>query len=325
MLTKEERQLFIEKVKKEGPFIIFDAEDKYKDDEILMKGLIKLNGAIISCASDRLKKNDSIIEAACLKPWSHLGSFNGVPYDFAIQFIDPQYLNNHPDVVILFLSEYMEFAQILSDELLFNNKKIARYVIENLDRCPLLWFDLPESIKYEKFVLMKVVRDMPNIVGELPLYLQGDVDILNKAASSQDLDFNTVVSLYRRLDPQVRKRPEVCETLMKCDVRIFKHLKYYNDKIVEMGVESYGKFLEFVPEQYKTREVVLKAVKKNGMALEFAKEFNDDEEIVKTAVSNCGWAIRLASSRLSNDPSIIDLAINSNPELMSYGLKRSGR
>ena len=150
MLTKQEREDFIERIKKEGPFIIFEAEDKYKDDEVLMKGLIKLNGAFIACASDRLKKKESIIETACLKPYSYLRTLNGVPYDFAIQFIDVEYLNSHPEVVISFLAEHMEHAQVLPKELLFKNKKIFKYVLENLDRSPILWFNLPEKIKYKK-------------------------------------------------------------------------------------------------------------------------------------------------------------------------------
>ena len=316
MLTKQERQEFIEKVKEEGPFIILDAEEKYRDDEVLMKGLIKLNSSLIACASDRLKQKESIQEVASLKPYANLGSFNGVPHDFAIQFISQEYLNAHPEVIISFLSERMKYAKVLPIKLLFKNKKVARYVLENIDRCPTLWFDLPDKIKYQKPVVMKVIQDMPNMVGKLPVELQCDPDIIRKAARDHHPEFNAVVAMYDTLSIEAKRNLEVCKILTEIDPRVFPYLKQYNEEIAKIGVSHNGEYLEYVPKKYLTKEVAMIAVKQNGTALRFVgKEMADDEDIVRVAVSNCGWAIKSASARLEQKQEIIDMALDSSPEL----------
>ena len=326
VLTKQERQSFIERVKKEGPFIILEAEEKYRDDEVLMKGLIKLKSSLITCASERLKKKESIIETACLNPSDHLSSWNGVPHGFAIEFIDIEYLDNHPEVVISFLSNRMEYASVLPISRLMKNKKIARCVLENLDRCPMLWFDLPDEVKYKKSVVMKVINTMPNMVGKLPVELQCDVDIIRQAASNHHPEFNAVVAMYDTLSPVAKRNPEVCKELVKADPRVFPYLKYYDEDIAKIGVSYDGEYLQYVPKKYVSKELILLGIasSEKRTVLQFVdKELTDDEEIVRAAVTKCGWEIHNVSPRLSKNQEIIDIAINASPELKKYGFKKS--
>ena len=196
--------------------------------------------------------------------------------------------------------------------------------MENLDRSPILWFDLPEKVKYKKEVVMKVIHTMPNMVGKLPVELQCDPDIIDKASKNQHPEFNAVTAMYDTLNIAAKRDPIVCEILVKNDPRVFPYLKQYNEKIVRQGVSYNGEYLQYAPKKYITREVVMMAVKQNGMALQYAgKEFCDDEEIVKAAVSNCGWAIHSASARLAQNQAMIDTALDTSPELSKYGFKRS--
>lgn len=325
MITNQQRRNFIEILKKEGPLYILDAEEEYRSDFIIIKGLIRFNGAIIGCASEKLRKTEALLDIVAKRPNDYLVKVNGKPSDFAIQFIDEKYLSKHPEVVLEFLKENMEYAGVLSDKVLFSKKKIYTYVLENLERNPMLWYRLKPEDQMNKKVIMKVIHEMPNMIGKLLTELQSDIEVLERAAQNHHEGFNTVCAMYSVMDKAVQKDPAVCKTLVKADPRVFPYLKYCDEEIAKVALAYNGEFIQRLPKKMITRDLVETALQQNGMALQYLKEeVYDDKELVMIAVKNCGWAIKCASPRLQDDADIIDASLTSSPELSKYGVKRKG-
>jgi len=325
MLSTQERDEFLERVKKEGIFIILEAEEKYRDDEIIMKGLVKLNGGLLACASDRLKKNEEVIKAALSSKHNHLSSLNGKPYDFAIQFVDEDYLISHPEYVLKFLETNMNNAHVLGEKIL-SIPQVHEYMLDNLDKAPLLWLDLDDNDKdkFRKDVVLKVIHEMPNMIAKLPYTLQIDADIVKEASRDHDPDFHAIEAMYSRMDSRARENPEVCRILVNADPRVFSHLEYRDREITLKGLANDGLNLCILTsEEQQDKEYVMTAVNQNGLALEYASDdLKDDLDVVYAAVRNCGWAIHHASPTKAEAPDVIALALNSSPELSGYGVGR---
>lgn len=324
MISNEERKAFLAKLKEEGIFYIIDADEKYRDDKIIMKGLVKVNGGLLAVASDRLKKDEEIIKEALSSKNDHLGTSNGKPYGFAIEHVDKEYLKNHPDLILEFLDKNMENASILGKELLFEVKEVYEYVLNNIHRNTFLWNFIPnEKDKYSKSVVMKVINDMPNMISDLPVALQCDVDIVKEAARDHHPDFNSVYAMYGCMNEEAQKNPDVCRILMDIDPRVFPILRYRDDYIIRKGLAYQGDYLGILKNEKSIKEYVLIAVSQNGLALDCAdSKFRDDDDVVYAAISNNGWAINLASKRLSENPKMINKALDVSPELATYGWKR---
>lgn len=319
MLSEKERNEFLENLKENGIAAIYNMEDKHKDDDIIMKGLIKLNGACIALASDRIKNDEKMIELALASKSTYLGSFNGKPHTFTIEHINKDYLKNHLEHVYAFLNNHLEYARLLGEEIL-SIKEVHEYILNNLEKATILWSSLSDTEKYSKAVIMKVINEMPNIIGELPLELQKDVDIVKEASRDRNPEFNGVIAMYNRMHKEARQDPEVCRVLMKADPRVFPYLEYKDENIIIQGLEFDGKNLVHVPEINDIYKYVKLAVNQDGLALEYAsRRLKDNDDIVISAVKNNGWAINLASSRLQETQDIIDMAISKSPELRKYG------
>ena len=82
-------------------------------------------------------------------------------------------------------------------------------------------------------------------------------------------------------------------------------LKYDKD-VVLAAVNSFGKALQYVPEELKDRDVVLAAVKNNGMVLQYVQnELNNDKEIALEAVKNDISAINYIGENLKGEDTSI--------------------
>lgn len=262
MLTKEERHEFINLLKEKGIFYILEADVKYRDDEKLMKGLLKLNAALISCATDRLKNNEELLEIVLKKPSDRLGTTGEKRYGFAIEFVNKECLKKHPETVLLFLRENMEYASVLGMEILTENKKIYNYVLENIDREPMLWLYLPEDDrKYEKKVVMKVINAMPAKLGKMPLELQCDLEVVAEAARDHLPEYNSVVAMYSCMDPIAKENPEICKLLFKIDPRVFPYLKYQDETMID-AAEKYFGYIPELDNKENSRTAIKKKINK---------------------------------------------------------------
>ncbi|EFC42195.1 predicted protein [Naegleria gruberi] len=117
-------------------------------------------------------------------------------------------------------------------------------------------------------------------------------------------------------------RSFMLEAIKECPIEIFSEIEtmLIEDRDFALETVSYnGYYLEYFPDFWNDREVVLKAVESEGDALEFVcEDLVQDREIVLTAVRNRGCSLEFASPKLQQDRQIVLESVKNDPEVLSF-------
>ena len=100
------------------------------------------------------------------------------------------------------------------------------------------------------------------------------------------------------------------------------HLKTFKKKNITyemclVAVEKTGYSLEYVPVEFRTRELILKAVKRNGEAIRFVSEEQITEEMCRVAVQQTGLALMYVPSEFKTHD-LCAQAVEDEPEVIKY-------
>ena len=281
--------------------ILRNADPKLRDDRELVMQVVKVNGSELAFASQRLRKDRQVVQAA---------GFRGLPH------ADLRWRDDKP-LVLSIMKRHGGWLGAASERL-----KADREVVLTAARSSgaALYYASPK-LRSDREIILAAVTNNGSYLYLAAESLRGDREIVLAAVQScgDALGFAA---------PKLRKDKQICLAAVRqkggAIQRVDWEVPDYRE-IALAAVRQDGRVLDYLPLKFKSdRRIAMVAVSQHGSVLSRAPlEVRGDPDIVLAAAENRVTALGCAASRLLGDPEFMLTAAKQSSGALHYAIGRA--
>lgn len=278
--------------------ILRNADPKLRDNKDLVMQVVKVNGSELAFASERLRKDRRVVQAA--------GS-RGLPH------ADLRWRDDKPFVLSI-LKRHGGWLGAASERLKADREVVLTAVRSSGSALS----HASTKLRSDREIVLAAVTNNGHFLRVAAEPLRADRGVVLAAVQSHG-------EALRFAAPALRKDPEICLAAVRQKgsmIQVVGHRVPGYRKIALAAVRQDGRALRYVSVAVqKDREVALAAVSQSGGVLGTAPpEIRRDREIALAAARRQVYALADADGRLLVDPDFILAAARHNPYALAYAL-----
>ena len=262
------------------------------DDQVVLAAVSK-QGMNLQYASDRLRRDRTIVIAACRQ--------NGSAFQYCLPGNLRTEILNDKNLV----KEILQTANAKTTRMCLKSLGTEQELILQALHNNLSWYDVPDYLDEDLEFAKRAVRALPHLYMDMPCDFKSDIDLAMRVLQSEEHVGGDIVLEVTEYIPEILGDKEAMLAIAKNSV---------SDVLRET--------LQFSPLHIRSnKEIMLEAVKNDPVTFEYCTdELHHDFDILMALVTKCPAALYLVSDGMQElHPCLVVQAIqNAEPEDLWY-------